>query len=72
MKILVKKERDEIVASMCTDSGISDFNYVILINELYNGNKPAIEVEDTIAEEDKIRIEQMFAEICKTALSQKE
>lgn len=66
MKIYVYKENEEIITKFKENDATVDFDYVVLINELFNKKKIPIEFDSNIDEEDKRKIESMYNDICKT------
>lgn len=72
MQIYIYKENDEIITKMKNKGEIVDFDYVVLINELFANKKPSLEFDSTISEGDKEKIELMYNEICKTIESDDE
>lgn len=72
MQIYISKENDEIITKMKDNGEIVDFDYVVLINELFANNKPSLQFDSTISEGDKEKIELMYEKICKTIESDDE
>ena len=71
MVIKVAKENDEIITKFVFDDGKeSAFDYIKLIDSLYNGEHSKLEI-DGIETSDKNKIEHMYEEICKVALKSK-
>lgn len=69
MKIKVYKEEGEITTKFVGDNGdISDFDYITLINELYENNIPSLDICKDIEENDRAKINDMYNEICQTVL----
>lgn len=65
MKIRITKENNEIVTKFENDDmSISDFDYVILIKQLFCGKIPEIEFSEDIEEVDKEKIREMYSKIC--------
>ena len=68
MKIRITKENKEIVTKFENDDmSISDFDYVILIKQLFCGQIPELEFSEDIEEEDKEKIQEMYSKICEQA-----
>ena len=68
MKIRITKENKEIVTKFENDDmSISDFDYVILIKQLFCGQIPELEFSEDIEEEDKEKIQEMYSKICEKA-----
>lgn len=68
MKIRITKENEEIVTKFENDDmSISDFDYVILIKQLFCGQIPELKFSEDIEEEDKTKIQEMYFKICEQA-----
>lgn len=68
MKIRITKENKEIVTKFENDDmSISDFDYVILIKQLFCGQIPELEFSEDIEEQDKVKIQEMYSKICEQA-----
>lgn len=68
MKIRITKENKEIVTKFENDDmSISDFDYVILIKQLFCGQIPELEFSEDIEELDKEKIQEMYSKICEQA-----
>lgn len=68
MKIRITKENKEIVTKFENDDmSISDFDYVILIKQLFCGQIPELEFSEDIEEQDKEKIQEMYSKICEQA-----
>ena len=67
MKIKVYKEEGEITTKFEGDNGdISDFDYITLINALYENNIPILDICKNIDENDRTKIDDMYKQICQT------
>lgn len=73
MKIFVSKQDNDIVTKFMNDNGeTGDFDYILLIDSLFSNHCPEIVVDDSIDENDKKKIEEMYREICNQANSIKD
>ena len=69
MKIKVYKEEGEITTKFVGEDGNgSDFDYITLINALYEKNIPVLDICEDIEENDRMKINNMYNEICQTVL----
>lgn len=53
MKIYIYKENEDIITKMKENGVIKDFDYVLLINELFANKIPSLEFDSSINEEDR-------------------
>ena len=68
MKIRITKENKEIVTKFENDDmSISNFDYVILIKQLFCEQIPELEFSEDIEEQDKEKIQEMYSKICEQA-----
>lgn len=68
MKIHITKENKEIVTKFENDDmSTSDFDYVVLIKQLFCGQIPELKFGEDIEEEDKTKIQEMYSKICEQA-----
>lgn len=64
MKILVFKQDNDIVTKFSDGDKLKDFDYITLINLLFENDIPDLMFDGTIDEEDKNKISKMYNEIC--------
>lgn len=65
MKIKITNEDNQIITRLITGEGIKDFDYIKVINALYE--KESIDFEyENIDQEQQEKIEKIFKEICST------
>lgn len=73
MKIIVSKQDNDIVTKFLDDNNeTKDFDYILLINLLFSKCCPEIVVDESIDENDKKKIEEMYREIYNQANSVKD
>ena len=67
MKISVFKQNNDIVTKFSDGDKLKDFDYITLINLLFENKIPELIFDGTIDEEDKNKISKMYNEICNQA-----
>lgn len=63
MKVMVKKENNELITKLFDEDGEVDFDYIKLINYLYEKKHIEIDVDSTIDPDLQSDIKAMFKEI---------
>ncbi|MBU1020834.1 MAG: hypothetical protein KJ847_06415 [Firmicutes bacterium] len=70
MLLKVKKETEELVIKIMNEDTEENFDYIKMINELYNQDEVELTYEDDISEEDRVYISNLFAEISSVATTE--
>lgn len=63
MKVMIKKEDNELITKLFDEDGAIDFDYIKLINYLYEKKYIEIDVDSTIEPDLQSDIKTMFKEI---------
>lgn len=63
MKLLVKKDNDEVIIKEIFEGNENDFDYVKMINALFNKDEVSLSFTEDINKDDQDSINKMFEKI---------